>query len=58
MSEKPSRKKYPDIPCFWQLFFDLPTLVLLYNIPIWGLSWTPLPTLISDIINGRSLGMN
>ena len=36
--------------------FDLPTyLVLLYNVPLWGLSWTPLPTLISDVINGRSL---
>ena len=34
----------------------LPTyLVLLLNIPFWGLSWTPLPTLISDTINGRSL---
>ena len=28
---------------------------LLYNIQFWGLSWTPLPTLISDVINGRSL---
>ena len=36
--------------------FDLPTyLVLLYNVQFWGLSQTPLPTLISDVINGRSL---
>ena len=38
--------------------FDLPTyLVLLYNIPFLGgyLSWTPLPTLILDVINERSL---
>ena len=36
--------------------FDLPTyLVLLYNVPFLGLSWTPLPTLIWDIINERSL---
>ena len=35
--------------------FDLPTyLVLLYNVPFWGLSWTTLPILISDVINGRS----
>ena len=35
---------------------NLPTyLVQLYNIKFWGLSWTPLPTLISDIINGHSL---
>ena len=26
-----------------------------YNVLFWGLSWTPLPTLISDVINGRSL---
>ena len=26
-----------------------------YNVPFWGLSWTTLPTLISDVINGRSL---
>jgi hypothetical protein len=45
-----------DVPRFLAIF-DLPTyLVLLYNVPFWGLSWTPLPsTLISDIINGRSL---
>ena len=37
--------------------FDLPTyLVLLYNVPFLGLFWTPLPTLIRDVINGRSLG--
>ena len=36
--------------------FDLPTyLVLLYNVPFLGLFWTPLPTLIRDVINGRSL---
>ena len=35
--------------------FDLPTyLVLLYNVPFLGLSWTPLPTLIWDVINERS----
>ena len=26
-----------------------------YNVPFWVLSWTPLTTLISDFINGRSL---
>ena len=36
--------------------FDLPAyLVLLYKVPFWGLSWTPLSTLISDVINGHSL---
>ena len=30
-------------------------LVLLYNVPFRGLSWTPLPTLIWDVINERSL---
>jgi hypothetical protein len=36
--------------------FDLPTyLVLLYNIPFFGPSWTPLPTLMWDVINERSL---
>ena len=36
--------------------FDLPTyLVLLYNVPFGGLSWTPLPTLTWDVINERSL---
>ena len=41
-----------DVPCFLTIF-DLPTyLVLLYNVRFWGLSWTPLPTLISDVING------
>ena len=28
---------------------------VLYNVQFWGLSWTPpLPTLISDVTNGRS----
>ena len=42
----------------WPLaIFDLPTyLVLPYNVQFLGLLWTPLPTLISDVINGRSLG--
>ena len=31
--------------------FDLPTYtVLLYNVRFWGLSWTPIPTLILDVI--------
>ena len=30
-------------------------LVLLENVQFMGLLWTPLPTLISDIINGRIL---
>ena len=35
--------------------FDLPTyLVLLYNVPFLGLFWIPLPTLMRDVINGRS----
>ena len=44
-----------DVPHFL-VIFDLPTyLVLLYNVPFLGLFWTPLPTLIRDVINGRSL---
>ena len=43
-----------DVPCFLAIF-DLPTyLVLLYNAPFLGLFWTPLPTLIWDVINERS----
>ena len=43
-----------DVPRFLAIF-DLSTyLVLLYNVWLRGLSWTPLPTLISDVINGRS----
>ena len=43
-----------DVPHFLAIF-DLPTyLVLLYNVPFLGLSWTPLPTLIWDVINERS----
>ena len=42
-------------PRFLAIFY-LPTyLVLLYNVPFLGLSWTPLPTLIWDVINERSL---
>ena len=44
-----------DVPRFLAIF-DLPTyLVLLYNVPFLGLFWTPLPTLIWDVINERSL---
>ena len=44
-----------DVPNFLAIF-DLHTyLVLLYNVQFGWLSWTPLPTLISDVINGRSL---
>ena len=44
-----------DVPRFLAIF-DLPTyLVLLYNVPFLGLSWTPLPALIWDVINERSL---
>ena len=36
--------------------WTLPTyLALLYNVQFWGLSWTHLPILISDVINGRFL---
>ena len=43
-----------DVPCFLAIS-DLPTyLVLLYNVPFLGLSWTPLPTLIRDVINEHS----
>ena len=44
-----------DVPRFLA-FFYLPTyLVLLYNVRFFGLSWAyGLPTLISDVINGRS----
>ena len=35
---------------FWPFLTYLPTyLVLFYNIPFWGQSWTPLPTLILDV---------
>ena len=44
-----------DVPRFLAIF-DLPTfLVLLYNVPFLGLSWIPLPTLISNAINGPYL---
>jgi hypothetical protein len=47
-----------DVPRFLAIF-DLPTyLVLLYNVPFLGLSWTPLPTLIWDVINERSLDLS
>ena len=40
-----------DVPHFL-VIFDLPIyLVLLYNVPFLGLFWTPLPTLIWDVIN-------
>ena len=43
-----------DVPHFLAIF-DLPTyLALLYNVPFWGLFWTPLPTLKRDVINGCS----
>ena len=43
-----------DVPHFLAIF-DLPNyLVLPYNVQFWGLSWTTLPTLILDDINGRS----
>ena len=38
---------------FWQ-FLTYPSLVLPYNVRFWELSWTHLPTLIWDVINGRS----
>ena len=41
---------------FWPFLTYLPTyLVLLYNVPFLELSWTPLPTLILDVNNERSL---
>ena len=41
---------------FWPFLTYLRTYpVILYNVLFWELSWTPLPTLISDVINGRSL---
>ena len=44
-----------DVPHFL-VIFDLPTyLVLLYNVPFLGQFWTPLPTLIWDVINECSL---
>ena len=44
-----------DVPRFLAIY-DLPTfLVLIYNVPFLGLSWTPLPTLIRNVINERSL---
>jgi hypothetical protein len=44
-----------DVPCFLAIF-DLPTyLVLLQNVPFLRLSWTPLPTVIRDIVNEHSL---
>ena len=44
-----------DVPRFLAISY-LPTYpVILYNVPFLGLSWTPLPTLIWDAINERSL---
>ena len=44
-----------EVPRFLAIF-DIPSyLVLLYNVQFLGLSWTLLSTLISDVINGRSL---
>ena len=44
-----------DVPRFLAIS-DLPTYpVPLYNVPFLELSWTPLPTLIRDVINERSL---
>ena len=44
-----------DVPRFLAIF-DLPNyIVLLYNVPFWGLSWTPLPTLVWDVINERPI---
>ena len=38
---------------FWPFLTYLPTYIaLLYNVWFWGLSWTPLPTIISDVISG------
>jgi hypothetical protein len=52
INERPSIMSH----IFWPCLTYLPiNFVLLYNIPFWGLSWTPLPTLISDVINGHSL---
>ena len=42
-----------DVPRFLPIFY-LPTF-LLYDVPFLGLSWTPLSTLIWDVINERSL---
>ena len=43
------------VPLFLAIF-DLPTyLVLLYNVRFGGLSWTPLPTLISDVIGRKNV---
>ena len=41
-----------DVPRFFAIF-DLPTyLVLLYNVPFWGLSWTPyLPKYGKSLMN-------
>ena len=48
MGERPLKKSH--------VFFDLPTyLALPYNVQFWGFFWR---TLISDIINGRSLEKN
>jgi hypothetical protein len=47
-----------DVPRFLAIF-DLPTyLVLPYNVPFWGLFWTPLPTLMWDVINESSPSFN
>ena len=39
---------------FWPTYLPPTYLVLPYNVRFWGLCWTPLPNLISDVINGRS----
>ena len=47
-----------DVRRFLAIFDLLTNLVLPYNVQFWGLSWTSLPTLISDVINGRSKTIN
>ena len=47
-----------DVPRFL-VIFSIPTyLVLLYNLPFLGLSWSLLPILIWDVINERSLSQS
>ena len=44
-----------EVPRFLAIFYIPSYFVLLYNVQFLGLPWTLLPTLISDVINGRSL---
>ena len=54
MSTTPWERPLMTSHVFWPFLTYISTLPQ-SNVPLWGLSWTPLPTLISNVIDGRSL---